>query len=105
MRLDEQDRRLLRLLQTNSRMSNQDLAEKAGMSSSSCWRRVRSLEETGVIRGYAAQLDADACGLAFQASVHVELQRHGPGLLDAFVSAVRRRGAGLTRSATTAHAD
>ena len=57
MELDEGDFRILEALQTEGRLSNQELAERAGMSTSPCWRRVRRLEEVGVIQGYQAQID------------------------------------------------
>ncbi len=57
-------------------MSNAQLAERVGMSASACWRRVRSLEEAGVISGYSAVVDPDRAGLGFQAIVHLRLARH-----------------------------
>src|SRR5260370_7968203 len=65
--LDAIDRRILDRLQKDGRLSNADLAEQVGLSSSPCWRRVKALEEAGVIKGYAAQLDAKSARL----SVHV----------------------------------
>lgn len=103
--LNDQDRRLLRALQTDGRVSNQDLAETAGMSASACWRRVRALEEAGVIRGYAALVDARSAGLAFHAIVHVMLTRHDHGHVDTFIAEVRRRPEVLDCFATTGEAD
>ena len=60
--LDAIDRRILERLQQDGRLSNADLAEQVGLSSSPCWRRVKALEEAGVIKGYAAQLDAKSVG-------------------------------------------
>src|SRR3981189_900709 len=62
--LDAIDRRILERLQRDGRLSNSDLAEQVGLSSSPCWRRVKALEEAGVIKGYAAQLDAKSVGLS-----------------------------------------
>jgi Lrp/AsnC family transcriptional regulator, leucine-responsive regulatory protein len=52
--VEDQDRRILAQLQKEGRATNQELAEAVGMSTSACWRRVRALEESGIIRGYAA---------------------------------------------------
>jgi Lrp/AsnC family transcriptional regulator, leucine-responsive regulatory protein len=57
MMIEEQDRRILRALQEDGRISNQDLAERVGMSASACWRRVRALEEAGMLLGYTARID------------------------------------------------
>lgn len=103
--LTEQDRRLLRILQDNARISNQDLAEQAGMSPSACWRRVRALEEAGVIRRYAAILDAARAGQKFHAIAHVSLTRHDHSHVDTFIAEVRRRPEVLDCFATTGEAD
>ena len=103
--LEESDRRLLRVLQREGRISNQDLADAAAMSTSACWRRVRTLEDTGVIRGYAALADATACGLGFHAIVHVQLARHDEHLVEQFVAAIVERPEVLDCFATTGEAD
>jgi Lrp/AsnC family transcriptional regulator, leucine-responsive regulatory protein len=105
MELDDQDRRLLRILQRDGRISNQDLADAAAMSTSACWRRVRSLEESGIIRGYAAQVEPRAAGLTFHAIVHVQLARHEEAFVANFVEAVVRRPEVLDCFATTGEAD
>jgi DNA-binding Lrp family transcriptional regulator len=105
MGLGDQDRRILRILQRDGRISNQDLAEQAAMSPSACWRRVRALEEAGVILRYAAVLDPDACGLTFHAIVHVQLARHEERFVEGFVEAVSRRPEVLDCFATTGEAD
>lgn len=103
--LTEQDRRLLRALQADARISNQQLAEKAGMSASACWRRVRALEEAGVIRRYAAILDAGAAGQRFHAIAHVSLTRHDHRHVDTFIAEVRLRPEVLDCLAVTGEAD
>ena len=55
--MEEQDQRILAYLQKHGRATNQELADAVGMSTSACWRRVRALEELGVIGGYAALVD------------------------------------------------
>ena len=78
MRIDSYDRRILEVLQHDGRISNQDLAERIGLSPSPCLRRVRALEEAGVIAGYRAVLDAKALGLSLLALIHISMDRHTP---------------------------
>ena len=75
--LDAIDRRILDRLQKDGRVSNADLAEQVGLSSSPCWRRVKALEAAGVIKGYAAQVDAKQLA-AFKARL-AELKKIAPG--------------------------
>lgn len=103
--LEEPDRRILRALQADGRVSNQDLAEKVGMSASACWRRVRALEKAGVIRGYGARVDPALAGLSFHAIVHVSLTRHDHGHVDTFIAEIGRRAEVLDCFATTGEAD
>ena len=103
--LSEQDRRLLRALQQDARISNQALAEIAGMSASACWRRVRALEDAGVIRRYAALVDAPSAGLGFHAVAHVTLTRHDHRHVDTFIAEVKLRPEVLDCFATTGEAD
>lgn len=78
MVLDRYDRHILELLQTEGRLSNQDLAERIGLSPSPCLRRVRALEESGLISGYRAILDGKKLGLTLMALVHISMDRHTP---------------------------
>lgn len=103
--IDEHERRLLQILQEKARISNQELAEQAGMSASACWRKMRGLEERGVIRHYAAILDAEAAGLKFHAIVHVMLARHEHGHVENFIAEVTKRAEVLDCFATTGEAD
>lgn len=105
MELSAADRRLLRALQEDARMTNQALAEAAGLSTSACWRRVRTLEEAGVIRAYRAHLDAEAAGLTFHAVVQVSLERHEGRHVKDFITAVASRPEVLECFATTGEAD
>ena len=105
MQLDDRDRRLLALLQEDSRRSNADLAEAVGMSTSACWRRVRAFEEAGIITRYGAHVDPAKVGLGFHAIVHVQLTRHDPARLKEFIEAVRGRDEVLDCYATTGQAD
>ena len=74
--LDAGDLRILSVLQTEGRLTNQDLAEKVGMSNSPCWRRVKRLEESGVIKGYQAVLDRRSIGLGVLAFIRVGIDSH-----------------------------
>lgn len=103
--LDAIDRRILAALDGDSRISNVDLADRVGVSASSCWRRVKALEESGVIRHYTVALDDAKLGLGFGAIVHVHLTRHDPDQLDAFIHAVQNRPEIRACYATTGQAD
>lgn len=105
MKLTPPDHRILRILQSDGRISNQDLANRAGLSTSSCWRRVRDLETAGIITGYRATIDREACGLSFHALVQVELNRHAAEPLDSFTDMVKTRDEVLDCYATTGDAD
>jgi Lrp/AsnC family leucine-responsive transcriptional regulator len=78
LELDRYDRRILDLLQEDGRLSNQDLADRIGLSPSPCLRRVRALEESGIIAGYRALLDARQLGLTLMALIHISMDRHTP---------------------------
>lgn len=99
------DRTILMALQQDGRISNQELAERTAMSPSACWRRVRALEDAGVIARYAALIDPEAVGLVFHAMVHVVLSRHHAGHVAAFIDAVTARPEVLDCFATTGDAD
>jgi Lrp/AsnC family transcriptional regulator, leucine-responsive regulatory protein len=102
---DETDDTILRALSKDSRISNADLAEKVGLSASSCWRRVRALEEAGVIEGYTIRINDARRGLGFMAIVHVQLTRHDPEQQQVFIRAVRHREEVRACYATTGQAD
>ena len=89
--LDAIDRRILERLQHDGRLSNADLAEQVGLSSSPCWRRVKALEEAGVIKGYAAQVDAKSVGLSVNVFMSVSLSTQVEKALQAFERAAAER--------------
>jgi len=78
MTLDRFDRKILNVLQQEGRISNQDLAERIGLSPSPCLRRVRALEESGIISGYRAHLEMGKLGLSLMALIHISMDRHTP---------------------------
>lgn len=103
--MDDTDRKLLLLVQRDSRLPNAQLAEQLNISASACWRRVKALEEAGIITRYAAVVDPQALGLGFEAIVHVHLIRHDTEALDRFIAAVRQRDEVMDVYATTGQAD
>lgn len=88
MELDRYDRQILEILQTDGRISNQELADRIGLSPSPCLRRVRALEEAGLIVGYRALLDAKALGLSLTALIQISMDRHTPERFASFEAAV-----------------
>ncbi|WP_429213319.1 Lrp/AsnC family transcriptional regulator [Metapseudomonas resinovorans] len=89
MTLDSTDLRILLCLQQNGRISNQELAEKVALSPSACLRRLRLLEEDGVIRGYRPLLDAERLGIELEALVHVSMRQDEEGWHERFVQQVQ----------------
>lgn len=85
---DRTDRKILEALQTDARLTNQQLAEKVALSASPCLRRVRALEESGVIRQYVALLDPAKIGLGLLAYVTVKLEKKGKMPVEQFTRAV-----------------
>ncbi len=78
MDLDSYDRQILLALQGNGRMTNQELADQISLSPSPCLRRVRQLEDRGLIEGYRAQLNARKLGLTLMAFIQISLDKHSP---------------------------
>jgi len=86
--LDRTDRRILEALQEDAGLSNQALAERVGLSPSPCLRRVRALEEAGIILGRVALLDGRRLGLELTALIHIGMDRHTPERFASFEEAV-----------------
>ncbi|MEG3619407.1 Lrp/AsnC family transcriptional regulator [Magnetovibrio sp. PR-2] len=89
VKLDQIDRRILHDLQSDGRITNVELARRAGISAPPCLRRVRALEEAGFIQGYHADLDARALGYNVTVFAHVGLKSQADSDLDAFENLVR----------------
>jgi Lrp/AsnC family transcriptional regulator, leucine-responsive regulatory protein len=87
--LDRIDKRILEELQRNARITNLELADKVGLSASPCLRRVRALEEAGLIKGYVTQLNASALGLKLMALVQISMDRHTPDRFEQFEATVK----------------
>jgi len=90
LRLDETDRRLLRVLQADGRISNADLAQRCNLSPSACSDRVRRLREEGYILGFAAILDPAKVGRDVLIFVEVVLDRTTPDVFETFAAAARK---------------
>ena len=86
--LDRIDRKILEQLQNNARITNLELADKVGLSPTPCLRRVKRLEESGVIDRHVTLLNADALGLGLTAYVGISMDRHTPDRFEAFESAI-----------------
>ncbi|MEL6687927.1 MAG: Lrp/AsnC family transcriptional regulator, partial [Pseudomonadota bacterium] len=74
--MDQIDRKIAQCLQREGRISNRELADKVGLSPSPCLRRLKALEERGVIRGYKAEIDPALYGLPITVFIRVRLERH-----------------------------
>ena len=88
MEMDRYDWQILRVLQADGRISNQDLADRIGLSPSPCLRRVRALEESGLITGYQASVDAKKLGLTLMALIGISMDQHTPERFANFETAV-----------------
>ncbi|HSG88163.1 MAG TPA: Lrp/AsnC family transcriptional regulator [Pseudomonadales bacterium] len=88
MEFDNTERQILRLLQADGRMPNVQLAERIGLSESPCFRRVKRLEEAGVIAGYSALVNQRALGLTVTAFVQVTMEKQPDRNTDAFLARV-----------------
>ena len=86
--MDAIDRRILAVLQADGRLPVAELAKRVGLSVSPCWRRLRALEEAGVVRGYTALVAPEAVGVGLNVFVYVALKLHSA---DAFEAEMARR--------------
>ncbi|MDP9477910.1 MAG: Lrp/AsnC family transcriptional regulator [Actinomycetota bacterium] len=90
MKLDDTDRRILKALQSNGRLQNVELAKMVGLSPSPCLRRVRLLEEAGVIERYVALLDPAKVGVGMTVFARVWLTAQDERTVERFTEAIRR---------------
>ncbi len=103
--LSSKDTRILAELQADSRLTMQQLAERVGMSSSACWRRVKNLEDTGVIDRYAVIVNSRKAGFGLSSMVQVSLARHEQKNVERFIREVKRHPEILECFATSGEAD
>jgi Lrp/AsnC family transcriptional regulator len=90
-RIDRLDRRILDLLQREGALPVAEVASRTGISTTTCWRRIQQLEQSGVIRGRVAVLDRAALGLDVTIFAHVKLSSQGRDAIAAFSEAIRDR--------------
>lgn len=103
--LSRNDRHILAELQRDSRLTMQELADRVGMSSSAVWRRVKSLEEDGVIDRYAVLVNSKKAGFGLASMVQVSLARHEQTHVEHFVREVLQHPEVLECFATSGEAD
>lgn len=103
--LDGHDRRILKVLQRQGRITNQELAEQIGLSPAACWRRVKALEASGVIKRFAALVDPARVGQPLSALVMITLRRHSIDSTSDFEARVAQYPEVLQCYATTGNAD
>ncbi len=103
--LDDIDRRIVVALQAEGRLPIVDLADRVGLSATPCQRRVKRLEEEGVITRYAALVSPAAMGVGLQALVEITLDDHSEKTVDAFEAAIRARTEVATCYAVTGDMD
>jgi Lrp/AsnC family transcriptional regulator len=89
MKLDSYERKILALLQQDCSLSAAEIAEKVGLSTTPCWRRIQRLRESGVIARQVALVDRRKIGLNAQIFAQVKLNAHGRQHLDEFTAAIR----------------
>jgi DNA-binding Lrp family transcriptional regulator len=103
--MDSKDRQIIRALQSDGRMTNQDLAEKVNLSPSPCLRRLRNLEKSGVIQGYSVDVDSKAYGLPVTVFVRVQLEKHTEDAVQNFETRIAKTDHVLECYVMTGRAD
>jgi DNA-binding Lrp family transcriptional regulator len=103
--MDGKDRQIIAALQQEGRLTNQELSERVALSPSPCLRRLRLLEDSGVIKGYTAIVDEQAYGLPITAFVRIRLERHSQDVIAGFERKIRSIDAILDCYVMTGDAD
>lgn len=103
--LDRYDRHILRILQADGRISNQQLADEVGLSTAACWRRVKALDERGILKRYTTLVDPEALGYNLCVFMMVTLLRHSKDSAAEFEDAVKSCPEVLQCYAVTGNAD
>jgi DNA-binding Lrp family transcriptional regulator len=103
--MDSKDRQIIRALQSDGRMTNQDLAERVNLSPSPCLRRLRNLEKSGIIRGYSVDVDSKAYGLPVTVFVRVQLEKHTEDVVQNFEAKIAKTDHVLECYVMTGRAD
>ncbi len=89
--LDRIDKKIIKALQENARLSSQELSARVGISPSPCWRRVKALEEAGVISKYVTLVNPDTLGLSISIFTNISLDKQIEAALETFQKAVSKR--------------
>lgn len=89
--MDEVDRKILRALQEDAGLSHAALAERVGASPTSCWRRIKALEEAGILRGAVRLVDPQSVGRGVNVMLQVRMKSHAPEMRQAFETFLRAR--------------
>ncbi|TDQ64364.1 DNA-binding Lrp family transcriptional regulator [Maritalea mobilis] len=105
LKIDQIDGKILELLQKNSRISNQEIANQVGSSVSSVWRRINALEEAGVIQGYGLTVSPEKMGYQETILLQISLQRHSDDYIEQFIQLVESIPEILECYATTGEYD
>jgi len=87
--LDRIDQKILALMQANARITNLELADKVGLSATPCLRRVKRLEESGIIERHVTLLNAEKLGLNLMAYIGISMDRHTPDRFESFEREIR----------------
>lgn len=103
--LDVYSKKILRELQRNGQFTVQELSERVGLSSTPCWRRVKEMEQSGIIRRYVALLDREKIGLEICVLAHVTLSRHSEDAAEHFERVVLESDEVVECFRTTGEAD
>ncbi|MFT4655155.1 MAG: Lrp/AsnC family leucine-responsive transcriptional regulator [Patiriisocius sp.] len=103
--MDKTDRNIIRALQKNARMTNQELADTVNLSPSPCLRRVRALEHEGIIRSYTLEVDNEAFGLPVTVFVRVQLEKHTQAVVAHFETKIKEQENVLECFVMTGRAD
>ena len=99
--IDDTDKQLLRLLQTQARMSITDLAERVNLSATPCARRIKRLEEAGIITGYHTQTDAQKLGYPLAVFIAISMDRHTADRFEHFEDKIQSFGEVVSCSIVT----
>ncbi len=105
MILDRYSRRILAELQRDARLTVQQLSDKVGLSATPCWRRIKQMEASGVIRGYSALVDRAKVGLGLRVVVEANLSQHGEDEVRRFERAVSESAQIVQCVSTTGQSD
>jgi len=104
-KIDKQDQRILEILQAQCRLSAQEISEMVGVSTATCWRRIKALEESGIIKSYNATLDRKGLGFEICAFISVSIERRYSHVVDEIEQAFINRPEVLECYVTTGESD